>query len=141
MLLQSFQKSPETPWAIYWYLTDSGRNNFTKWDAKLSLKGRVKRNTALKYLRVEPLSRWVRPEASPLGNLLYVIHFNDENSTAHRMCGFIDLAHHAFVICATMIEKDGTYNPNDYEARTLSSQIDVQADFDKHTLECPWGTL
>lgn len=141
MLLQSHQKAPETPWIIYWYLTGTGRNNFTKWDKNLSIKGRVKRNTALKYLRVEPLSRWVRPETSPLGNLLYVIHFTDENRTAHRMCGFIDLAHHAFVICVTMIEKDGTYNPNNYEARTLSAKLDVQADFDKRTLECPWGTV
>lgn len=141
MLLQSIEKAPLTPWRIYWYLTDSGRNVFSKWDEKLSVKARVKRNTALKYLRVEPLSRWTRPEASPLGNHLYVIHFNDENSTAHRMCGFIDLEHHAFVICATIIEKDGIYIPDDYEKRTLLAKENVLGDFDKHTCVCPWGTL
>ena len=141
MLLHSVAKAPLVPWKIYWFIPSSGRNNFAKWDAKLSLKGRIKRNTALKYLRVEPLSRWTRPEASPLGNHLYVIHFSDENGAAHRMCGFIDLSNHAFVICVTMIEKDGKYNPDDYEARTLKAQLEIQSQFKKFTLECPWGNL
>jgi hypothetical protein len=141
MLLQSSARSPEFPWAYYWYLTDSGRNNFIKWDARLSTTAKVKRNTAMKYLRVQPLSRWSRPEASSLGNHIYVIHFNDENRTSHRICGFVDLEHHAFVICATMIEKDGAYHPADYETKTLSAQINVQGNFGKHTLACPWGKV
>ena len=136
MLLHSTEKPPEKPWAFLWYLTDSGRNNLVKWDTGLSTKAKVNRNTAMKYLRVQPLSRWSRPEASPLGNGLYVIHFKDENSTAHRLCGFIDHEHHAFVICVTIIEKDGKYNPDDYETRTLTAKRKVQGDFNKHTAVC-----
>lgn len=141
MLLQSPIRTPDSPWNFLFFVTETGRNNILKWDQKLSTKAKANRNIAMKYLRVQPIERWRRPQASSLGKHLYVIHFHDENRTTHRMCGFVDALHHVFVICVTMIEKDGTYNPADYEERTLHAQELVSGNFDKHTAPCTWGTV
>lgn len=138
MLLHSPLRTPHKPWQFLCYITAGGRNDFTKWDAKLSVKARAKRDVAMRYLRVQPPERWNRPLASSLGNHLYVIHFSDENGTAHRLCGFFDLQNHAFVICVTIVEKDGKYNPQDYEKRTLDARTQVARAFAQHTAPWPW---
>ncbi|MDO9404897.1 MAG: hypothetical protein Q7T87_12765 [Polaromonas sp.] len=139
MLLQSQMRQPEKPWEFRHYLTDSGRNDMEKWDANLSKRGRANRDTAMRYLRNQPIERWTRPEASSIGDHLYVIHFKDENGSAHRLCGFFDLDYHAFVICVTIIEKDGKYKPKDYEKSTIQARANVAGVFEQRTASCTWG--
>lgn len=139
MLLHSKTRPPLQPWKFLHYLSKSGRNDIAAWDVDLSKKARANRNTAMRYLKVQPSDRWSRPLASPLGDHLYVIHFRDENGSAHRLCGFFDADHHAFVICVTIIEKDGKYKPENYEQRTNQARANVAGAFEQRTTSCDWG--
>jgi hypothetical protein len=141
MLLFSSDRTPFEPWHYRFYAPIVGRNDFAKWNSRLSAKARANRDVKMRFLKVQPLSRWTRPTASPLGKHLYVIHFQDENGSAHRLCGFVSIEHHAFVICVTITEKDGKYNPTDYEARTLQAKNHVDGAFNERTNKWPWGSL
>ena len=90
------------------------------------------------YLRQQPLQRWVRPEASPLGNHLYVIHFADQNRTQHRICGVAYPSYHVFVMCVTIVEKGGRYYPIDYEARTLECRSELLGGVHERSIASPW---
>ena len=138
VLMHSPVRTPDTPWEFRLYLGPGGRNAFTKWDNGLSAAGRARRNTAMKFLRVEPPQRWDRPHASSLGHNVYVIRFKDQTGFQHRLYGYFDLQHHAFVICETGYEKDSVYFPSGYIERTERCRTDVSMDFNGRTTICPW---
>lgn len=131
-------RSPSAPWAFRLYIGQSGRNRLQDWSERLSVKARAKRDSTMKFLRVQPEQRWSRPQASPLGNHVYVIRFTDETGKQHRLFGYFALEHHAFVICLAGFEKDGRYQPKDYEERTKQCRVEVDPDCLGRTVECPW---
>lgn len=137
-LLEGAVKRPFSGWEYRLWLTDSGRNDFEKWDKGLSAKGRARRNTNMKFLRDKPADQWDRPEASPLGDNVYVIRFKDENSTQHRLFGYHDLSNHAYVICFAGFEKDHVYHPTDYGKRILQCRANIKGRFSERTIVCPW---
>jgi hypothetical protein len=138
MLLHSPARTPDQLWEIRCFLRESGRNECAKWHQNLSTRARVKLRVRLAYLRAQPESRWQRPEASPLGNHVAVIRFTDENGTQHRLTGYFDHKHHAFVICVLGVEKDETYTPADYEQQTHSRRSEVGERFAERTAAWPW---
>lgn len=137
MLLHRTTHAPDQPWEIRCYVKER-RNDFEKWHAGLSVTGKARLAITLKYLCVRAESDWQRPHASTAGDHLGVIRFKDENRTQHRLTGYFDLAHHAFVICVAGIEKDGVYAPPDYEKRASACRESVGQYFDKRTSPWPW---
>lgn len=137
-VMHSTLRTPHTSWAFRLWLSPSGRNELSKWDAKLSTQGKARRNTAMKFLRVQPAERWSRPQASPLSDHVYVIRFHDETHSQHRLFGYFDLDHHAFVICFAGNEKDGVYHPADYVQRTIRCRQELSGHFSERTVECSW---
>jgi len=138
MLMQSLHRTPAAPWTFRLYLGANGRNDFTKWDAALSAAGKARRNGSMRFLRAEPPQRWDRPHASALGNHVYVIRFHDQTGFKHRLFGYFDLEHHAFVICVIGYEQGDKYHPDDYEKRTERCRDEVSLGFNQRTVECPW---
>ncbi|WP_431107626.1 hypothetical protein [Variovorax paradoxus] len=140
-LLKGSKKPPFTVWEFRLWLTATGRNEHAKWDSELSKKGRARRNVSMKFLRDKPAAQWSRPEASPLGDHVYVIRFKDENGTQHRLFGYHDLDHHAYVICFEGFEKDHVYHPPNYEERVRKCRSDIKGQFDQRTIVCPWPVI
>ena len=136
--MHSSWRTPAVPWAIRLYLTETGRNDFSKWNASLSTKGRARRDSNIKFLRFQPEERWRRPEAAALGNHASVIHFQDETTFQHRLFGYFDLENHAFVICVVGFEQGNKYHPKDYEQRIQQRRASVGDAFNKRTIPCPW---
>lgn len=137
MLLHSPLRSPEQPWSIRCHLRAGGRNDVIRWYDKLTRRSQVAFRTRLQYLRFQPQGRWVRPNAAALKDHVCVIHFQDENRTQHRLTGYFDHAHHAFVICVIGVEKDKQYDPPDYEDRTHQCRTEVGDAFGQRTAEWP----
>lgn len=138
MLLQSTAKAPQIPWSFRCYVSSTGRNEFEKWHRSLSPTGRAKLATRLRYLREQPAERWRRPDAVALKNHVCVIHFQDENRKQHRITGYFDIEHHAFVMCVIGFEKDDEYHPSDYEEKANACRASVGTRFGERTVGWPW---
>ncbi len=137
-LMLSVSRAPDSPWVFMLYVSQSGKNEFTAWNASLSAAGKARRNAALKFLRVQPEQRWARPYASFIGHHGYVIRFKDETGFQHRLFGFFDPTHHSFVISVIGFEQNDVYHPKDYVKRTTERRVDVLADYGQRTVDCPW---
>jgi len=138
VLLQSTARTPDAPWNIRLFITSTDRNELAIWDSTLSVKGRARRDVAIKFLRVQPSTRWSRPQSSPLGDNCYVIRFKDQTGFQHRLFGYQDIKHHAFVICFEGYEQNDEYHPADYAERIKQCRTEVGDLFDERTVECEW---
>lgn len=115
------------PWAFRGYTSKEGcvtgdeenqcNDIVTAWSKKkLSTKGKAKLDAKINQLKDKPKDMWLRPDASSIGDGVYVIHFSDENRTQHRPVGsFLD-SYNSFVITIIAIEKDDKYKPKTYFA-------------------------
>lgn len=139
MLLQSRLRTPHRPWAIRCLASTQRWADYAKWyERALTVKGRAKLATTLRYLVTEPSERWMRPKAVVLKDHVAVIHFSDENGMQHRITGYFDRKHHAFVMCVFGHEKDDQYQPGDYEERTLRDRSEVAGAFEQRTVAWPY---
>jgi hypothetical protein len=138
LVLHKRVQGPLTPWRIRCYLRESGKNDAEKWYSKLTVKGKARLASRLRYLIERSQSDWVRDQAVTLGDNLAVIHLKDENGSEHRLTGYFDVEHHSFVICVYGFEKDGVYNPPDYVDRTNQCRKSVGQRFDERTVLWPW---
>jgi hypothetical protein len=74
-VMHSKERTPASPWKFRLFASESGASDLTKWDSKLSVAGRARRDAHMRFLCVQPPTRWSRPQASPLGDNVYVIRF------------------------------------------------------------------
>lgn len=140
-LLQGSLKPVFAVWEFRLWLTESGRNDHEKWNSGLSATARARRDMNMRFLRDKPATLWERPDASPLGDNLYMIRFKDENGSQHRLFGYHDLKNHAYVICFEGFEKDNVYHPTDYKERIRKCRSDIEGQFNERTIVCPWPVL
>lgn len=138
VLLHSPLRTPDSPWEIRLFLTEAGRSPVEEWNKAVSVKGRAKRDATLRFLQVQPSARWSRPKASAVGDNVYVIRFTDENGFQHRLYGYQDTPHHAFVICFHGYEQNDEYFPVDYTQRVKQCRTAVGEDFFQRTAPCAW---
>src|SRR4051812_23098902 len=98
-------------WKFRCYVNARGEDIIDNWLERVSVVGKANLDRTLEHLRVQPKDRWSRPHASPLGDHVYVIRFKDQNRTQHRLFGYFDDQHSAFVISVPGIERDDVYEP------------------------------
>jgi len=136
ILLHSRSPSPTPAWRILEFVDGRGQGAISPLDrGRLTSKGRAKFDRTLDHLRWQPTDRWIRPKAASIGDHIYVIHFTDENRIPWRISGFIDLPHHAFIMCVPGTERDGNYEPPNYieQVRACRRIVMAAGDFYLHT--------
>lgn len=121
-------------WNFHQYVTSSSKEVIEKWASHISKKGRANLDRALDHLRDQPMTEWRRPEASPLGNHIYVIHFKDENRSQWRICGHFYMPHRTFVLTVGVKERDGQYIPEDYEKQATNNRVICDENFYERTV-------
>lgn len=121
----------------------AARDPLLQWYRELSTKGRAKLDRELQQLAQTPLTLWRRPKAVSLGHHVYVIHFKDENRTAHRPTGFYVASEKSltdedsFVITVPAIEKDDKYLPADYQQQTIDAKLRCEGkSIDDYSAKC-----
>ena len=127
--------TPST-WSFLCYRNDAGRNLIYSHLSALSKQGMMNLRRTLEHLRVKPQTSWDRPQASPLGNHMYVIRLEDENRTQHRLFGHHEIPRQAFVITLYGIEKDSHCAPSNYIALCPCRQCECLADPGTHKCAC-----
>lgn len=136
--MQSALRTPSPPWTFRLYLSPSGRSELDKWDRRLSASGKASRDVNMRFLSHQPLERWTRPHASPVGDHVYVIRFHDESRSQHRLIGYFAPEYRSFVICVAALEQDNQYHPADYVDRTIQCRASIGSAFIERTAPCPW---
>ena len=131
-----FQMSLIENWKFLCYRNASGKNQISTHLARLSKSGMMKLRRTLEHLQVKPQTSWSRPQASPTGNNIYVIHFTDENRTQHRLFGHHEIIFQEFVITLYGVEKDGKYDPANYASICADRQCECLAEPAKHKCSC-----
>ena len=125
-----------TTWTFLCYRNGSGRNQIYPQLRALSKQGTMNLRRTLEHLRVKPPSAWDRPQASPIGNHIYVIRFKDENRSQHRLFGHHESLYGEFVITLYGLEKDGNYAPPNYLTTCLRRQCECLAHPGTHKCAC-----
>ena len=136
MRLKKVQEVSLSPWNFHCYLTQRGEHATKKWRAQLTKSGLANLDRALEHLRVQPETAWTRPQASPLGNHIFVIHFRDENRTQWRLFGHFYEPHHAFVTTLGGTERDQQYLPHNYVETCQQRKQSAERDFSFVTEPC-----
>lgn len=109
------------------------------WLAKLSTAGQASLDRTVQHLAPLPQEVWTRPQASKIGDNIYVIHLRDENRTQHRTFGHFHPSDHSAVLTLTGYEKDGTYFPDNYERITAEHRTSCDANHDRLTIRCRYA--
>ena len=132
----SFRMSLIENWKFLCYRNASGKNQISPHLVRLSKSGIMKLRRTLEHLQVKPQTAWSRPQASPTGNNIYVIHFTDENRTQHRLFGHHEITFQEFVITLFGVEKDGKYAPANYISICTDRKCECLAAPRKHKCSC-----
>ncbi|MDD2711304.1 MAG: hypothetical protein PHU77_00150 [Simplicispira sp.] len=98
-----------------------------------SKKAEAKFDRTLDHLVQQERASWSRPKASPLGDHIYVIRFEDENRKQLRVFGHFDDKQHCFVMTLSGGEKNDTYYPSNYLDQAASNRTAVEVDFFQRT--------
>lgn len=119
-------------------MDNRGKNVIIEWLEGLSAKARQNLKRTLEQLATKQKIGWERPSASPLGNHIYVIRFNDENRTQWRVYGEHDDERSCFVLTNFGTERGGKYSPPADECIQLARKrmADVRGDWDGRTCLC-----
>lgn len=118
---------------------DRGAHHIKKWRADLSKTAKANLDRAMEHLKAQPLSNWERPNASPLGNNIYVIRFKDENRTQWRLYGHIHAEHDCFVASLGGTERGGKYLPANYQSVCEARKSACSGKFSELTEPCLLG--
>lgn len=126
------------PWDYRCYVDEKGNNIIIDWLRNLSPKARQNLKRTLEQLATKPRDAWSRPQASPLGDHIYVIHFRDENRTQWRIYGEHDDGHKCFVLTNFGTERGGQYDPPsaDCSATAKRRMVDVRKSWGVRTCSC-----
>lgn len=124
-------------WRFRCFYSERGEDLIDRWISKnLSRKARAKLERTLELLCVRPATEWGRPNASPLGNHIYVIRFSDENNRKIRIAGHFQGDTKYFVLTQPVIEKDSTYEPDNYEQLAADHKNVCSNAFNSRTQDC-----
>lgn len=121
-------------WSFRCYCDHRGRNEIFLFLKSLDRKALMDLRRALQHLRTKKPHYWERPHASPLGNHIYVIRFKSAQGQ-FRLVGHHDTKLRAFVITVCGVEKDGKYEPRNYEQ--LAYQRMEECDRSPERYTCP----
>jgi len=126
------------PWSFRCYVDEKGNNIIIEWLKNLSPKARQNLKRTLEHLAAKPRDAWSRPQASPLRDHIYVIHFKDENRTQWRIYGEHDDEHKCFVLTNYGTERDGQYDPPSADCSDTAKRrmVDVRQSWDARTCSC-----
>jgi hypothetical protein len=125
-------------WTFRCYVDHRGMNVVLDWLSKLSPKARQNLKRTLEQLATKPKTAWERPHASPLGNHIYVIRFNDENRTQWRVYGEHEDERGCFVLTNYGTERGGKYDPPPATcvATAMQHMADVRREWDGRSCLC-----
>lgn len=123
-------------WRFRCLLSTRGEDLIDRWHSKISKRGRAKLERAMEHLAVQEKSEWTRPDASCIGNHIYVIRFKDENSTQHRIAGHFHENSNVFVLTQPVIEKDNEYDPRNFADLASDHKATCDDDFDGRSAPC-----
>ena len=112
-----------------------GKGIVTEWisSSRMDKKTQANLDRTLEQLRQQPQTNWSRPNASCLGDHIYVIRFKSSNGGQFRIFGHFYLLHTSFAMTLHGFEKDSKYHPADYQARTKEYKASCDSDFQAQT--------
>jgi len=113
-----------------------GEDLIDRWHKSLSKKARAKLERAMEHLCVQERTEWSRPHASPLGNHIYVIRFQDENRQQHRIAGHFHGSSNIFVLTQPATEKDDEYDPKNLTSIANGFKDTCDNDIDGRSGDC-----
>lgn len=123
-------------WRFHCFLSERGEDLIDSWHAGISKKGKAKLERTLEHLAVQEKTAWDRPNASPIGDHIYVIRFTDENRMQHRIAGHFHGISLAFVLTQPGYEKDNVYYPKNFAQLAKSHKSVCDSDFPGRTRPC-----
>jgi hypothetical protein len=123
-------------WRFHCFLSERGEDVIDTWHNGVSKKGRAKLERTLEHLAVQEKTEWSRPQASPLGDHIYVIRFTDENRMQHRVAGHFHADSLAFVLTQPGYEKDDIYHPENFTKLAKSHKSTCDGEFNSRTCSC-----
>jgi hypothetical protein len=126
-------------WKIWCFVSLHGRNDIHHWYETQSAAVQANFDTALDYLREQPITGWVRPKASKLaGNPcrhFYEIRIK-ANNTQHRPLGYFGPGDGRFTIVFCATEKDKKFVPKDACEQAKKRKDLVDADPSHRSCRC-----
>jgi hypothetical protein len=112
-----------------------GKGIVTEWiiSTRMDKKTQANLDRTLEQLRQQPQTNWSRPNASSLGDHIYVIRFKSSKGGQLRIFGHFHLLHDTFAMTLHGYEKDRKYHPPDYQARAKEYKACCDSDFSTQT--------
>lgn len=144
MARQSDHDMPLSRWKFRCMLTNRGICAIKPWLMRLSVRARANLDRTVEHLSLQPSQKWSRPDASPIGNHIYVIRFRDENGVQHRIFGHFSCKgtpDASFVMTLEGYEKGDVYYPVEYKKTASERRNQCVDSHANRTILCRYAQL
>lgn len=133
---------PQGKWLFRCMLSERNTCVIKLWLMRQSTKARANLDRAIEHLAPQPPQYWCRPQASPIGNNIYVIHLKNENREQLRIFGHFSgkgTIEASFVMTLEGYEKDNVYHPPNYEDTARTNRDWCEAAHNGRTISCRYA--
>ena len=133
---------PSGKWLFRCMLSERNTCVIKSWLMKQSVKARANLDRTIEHLAPLPPQYWARPQASPIGDNIYVIHLKNENREQLRIFGHFSgkgTAEASFVMTLEGYEKDNVYHPQNYEVAARKNLDWCNVAHNRRTISCRYA--